>query len=373
MGTVSLNAIGNFAYTPGAGFWGVDSFIYKSNNGTLDGNTATVTVMTHNALQVKKLYNQVLHRDPELSGWEYWTRRVNSGTASLGTLASGIFESPEHIDPIVTQMYHDYLFRSPDPDGLAYWRGIWQHDGEPENVIAGIVGSPEFFQSAGGTNQGWVTEMYHRLLDREPDPQGLSFWTAKLGTGTLDRFHVILGFVESDENFHNLVRRLVSAISWSYALSRRRQFVLPTTQDGDNPTSGPDRTARHHGVFPDASGSAAWRSNTNRLTPGVPRPCWRIDLEPVARRRCDESSKRCATNNPKAFVKGQPRHLGRQDNLNQRRFVMAYGFFQGGSKLSIILNSPGANPEGSGKRAKNRGFAGRRRCDGRQSGDLGSI
>jgi hypothetical protein len=205
LGNVSLNPNGNFSYTPGANFWGVDSFTYKSNNGTLDGNTATVTVMTHNALQVKKLYNQVLHRDPELSGWEYWTRRVNSGTASLGTVASGIFESPERIDPIVTQMYHDYLFRAPDSGGLAYWRGIWQNDGEPENVIAGIVGSPEFYQSAGGTNQGWVIEMYHRLLTREPDPQGLAYWTDKLDSEVLDRFHVILGFVQSDENFHNLV------------------------------------------------------------------------------------------------------------------------------------------------------------------------
>ena len=48
--------------------------------------------------------------------------------------------------------------------------------------------------------------MYHRLLTREPDPQGLSFWTAKLDTGALDRYHVILGFVQSDENFHILIR-----------------------------------------------------------------------------------------------------------------------------------------------------------------------
>ena len=119
LGTVSLSANGNFSYLR-ANFWGVDSFTYKSNNGTLDGNAATVTVMTHNALQVKKLYNQVLHRDPELAGWEYWTRKVNSGTASLGTLASSIFESSERIDPIVTQMYHTYLFRAPDQGGLAY-------------------------------------------------------------------------------------------------------------------------------------------------------------------------------------------------------------------------------------------------------------
>jgi hypothetical protein len=205
-GTVTLHADGTFAYAPAASFWGIDSFTYKANNGALDSNVVIVTLMSHSALQVKKLYDQVLNRAPELSGWEYWTRRIDGGTASLGSIASEIFESPERIDPIVTTMYHDYLFRAPDAAGLLYWRGIWQRDGEPDNVTAGIVGSEEFYQSAGGTNRAWVTEMYRRLLHREPDLAGLDYWTGKLDSEQLDRFHVILGFVQSVENFHLLVR-----------------------------------------------------------------------------------------------------------------------------------------------------------------------
>ena len=43
-GTLSLNANGSFTYTPNADFNGTDSFTYKVNDGTVDSNTATVTI-----------------------------------------------------------------------------------------------------------------------------------------------------------------------------------------------------------------------------------------------------------------------------------------------------------------------------------------
>jgi hypothetical protein len=35
---------GSFTYTPDPGFFGVDSFTYKANDGELDSNIATVTI-----------------------------------------------------------------------------------------------------------------------------------------------------------------------------------------------------------------------------------------------------------------------------------------------------------------------------------------
>ena len=43
-GTLILNTVGSFSYTPGAGFTGPDSFTYKANDGTVDSNVATVTI-----------------------------------------------------------------------------------------------------------------------------------------------------------------------------------------------------------------------------------------------------------------------------------------------------------------------------------------
>jgi CSLREA domain-containing protein len=43
-GTLALNANGSFTYTPQAGFSGIDSFTYRANDGSLNGNIATVTI-----------------------------------------------------------------------------------------------------------------------------------------------------------------------------------------------------------------------------------------------------------------------------------------------------------------------------------------
>jgi uncharacterized delta-60 repeat protein len=43
-GTLALNADGSFTYTPNGNYNGTDSFTYKANDGTADGNVATVTL-----------------------------------------------------------------------------------------------------------------------------------------------------------------------------------------------------------------------------------------------------------------------------------------------------------------------------------------
>ena len=43
-GILNLNPDGSFTYTPDANFNGIDSFTYKVNDGTVDGNTATVNI-----------------------------------------------------------------------------------------------------------------------------------------------------------------------------------------------------------------------------------------------------------------------------------------------------------------------------------------
>src|SRR5262249_48005254 len=43
-GTLTLNANGSFTYTPQANYNGPDSFTYRANPGSLDSNTATVSL-----------------------------------------------------------------------------------------------------------------------------------------------------------------------------------------------------------------------------------------------------------------------------------------------------------------------------------------
>jgi hypothetical protein len=207
-GTLVFHGDGSFTYTPNASFQGYDQFTYESEIGTTPSLPTTVTLISHEAAVVDKIYHQVLGRAAEVQGLEYWTALIQQGQP-YGIVAQGIFLSDEHLDPIIAQYYLQFLLRASDPQGLAYWAGIWRQYGGPENVVAGMISSPEFFaeaQSAHPTlspNAAWVTELYKRLLVRDPDTAGLQYWTNLLDSGALTRPQVVLGFERSPEAFSN--------------------------------------------------------------------------------------------------------------------------------------------------------------------------
>src|SRR5262249_8338695 len=67
-----------------------------------------------------------------------------------------------------------------------------------EQLEAGFIGSPEYYQHAGGTDKLWVDAMYENLLGRDPDPSGEAFWIEQLGQG-VNRALVAFGFAGSSE------------------------------------------------------------------------------------------------------------------------------------------------------------------------------
>jgi hypothetical protein len=208
-GTVQLNSDGSFTYTKGPNFQGIDSFTYQVSDGAMTSNVATVNITSYEATIVTKLYNQVLNRPPETQGLEHWVNLIQQGQP-YSVIAQGIFESDERIDPIISGYYQQFLLRPADAQGLTFWAGVWRSFGGPEPVIAGMISSNEFYASAGkahpdlSANAAWVTALYERLLNREPDAAGLQFWTGKLDSGALDRTGVVNGFENSVEHYQNV-------------------------------------------------------------------------------------------------------------------------------------------------------------------------
>ena len=73
-----------------------------------------------------------------------------------------------------------------------------QHGMTDEQLEAGFIGSPEYFQHSGGTNQSWVDAMYLNLLGRGPDQAGEAYWVTALQRGA-NRGAVAFGFAASAE------------------------------------------------------------------------------------------------------------------------------------------------------------------------------
>ncbi|HEX5444031.1 MAG TPA: DUF4214 domain-containing protein [Pirellulales bacterium] len=116
----------------------------------------------------------------------------------LGSVAVAFTQVLGYYGAVVSRAYHDYIGREPDDAGLNYWVERMQAGLSEEQLDAAFIGSPEYVRDHGGSDPAWVTGMYHDLLGRSPDAQGLQYWTARLQSGE-SHFGVALGFAASPE------------------------------------------------------------------------------------------------------------------------------------------------------------------------------
>ena len=80
---------------------------------------------------------------------------------------------------LVTDWYQTFLGRAPDP-GAATWINDLNQGMPPDQALASILGSAEFYARAGSTPQGFITLLYQDVLQRPPTPSELSFWVSQM-------------------------------------------------------------------------------------------------------------------------------------------------------------------------------------------------
>lgn len=167
---------------------------------------------------VESLYRDVLGREPDSSGLDDWTSRLDTGSISRAEVLIGFSESTEHINKTtqevqvgiwdvneavasVARLYYAALDRAPDAAGLRSWSDLISTGQTLRSVADGFTNSPEFQSKYGSLdNMQFVELLYGNVLDRVPDLDGLSNWVGALNNGTLDRVGVVIGFSESIEH-----------------------------------------------------------------------------------------------------------------------------------------------------------------------------
>lgn len=101
----------------------------------------------------------------------------------------------------ISRLYSAYFLRAPDASGYAYWSG------EFAGGRRGLQGMSDFFATsdefrnlyADLSNREFVQLVYQNVLDRQPDPAGLDFWTSRLDEQAMTRGTVMINFSESAE------------------------------------------------------------------------------------------------------------------------------------------------------------------------------
>jgi len=78
----------------------------------------------------------------------------------------------------VQRWYQRYLRRDADPYA-AGWVQALQQGQQPEQVLAGILGSDEYYRTAGGTPSRFVRQLYEDIHGRRPTEREVDYWARR--------------------------------------------------------------------------------------------------------------------------------------------------------------------------------------------------
>lgn len=80
----------------------------------------------------------------------------------------------------INQWYRQYLRREATPQELSAWQAHLQAGRAPQDILAFILGSPEYFDRMGNASSPYLTEVLRNLLGRQPTATELQQYAAQL-------------------------------------------------------------------------------------------------------------------------------------------------------------------------------------------------
>lgn len=150
------------------------------------------------------LYQVLLERDGSPAEVNALAVALKNGyspaNAVMGFVSSVEYRRWLIADP-TNGFYPRYLGRQADAAGVQFWLNAMANGVSEQQVLAGIVGSQEYFETqGGGTNAEYVNSLYSELLRRTNAPTSaeLNYYVAQLNAGQ-SRAHVAYGFIYSRE------------------------------------------------------------------------------------------------------------------------------------------------------------------------------
>jgi hypothetical protein len=167
---------------------------------------------------VRRAYQDILGRDPDPDGLRNYRGKIVDDGWSERDVREALRKSDEYAatggtavnfrtasaDRIIRRAYQDILGREPDPAGLqTYRRNILQEGWDEHDVRQALIRSPERRQKRTSASSEQASDMvrnaYRSVLGREPDPGGMSHYTAKVLVEHWTEEDVVQALRDSDE------------------------------------------------------------------------------------------------------------------------------------------------------------------------------
>ncbi|MGI9616816.1 MAG: DUF4214 domain-containing protein, partial [Acidimicrobiales bacterium] len=100
----------------------------------------------------------------------------------------------------VWRLYQAFFLRQPDQTGFDYWTGVRTGGLSLSGLAFQFASSDEFVARYGNlTDAQYVDLVYNNVLCREPDAGGRAYWTGLLQSGALSRWDMMVNFAELKE------------------------------------------------------------------------------------------------------------------------------------------------------------------------------
>lgn len=161
--------------------------------------------MSPTSMFVAAAFEQVLVREVDTVSLTSFSTALQNGAMSRQAFTETLTHSVEYFSSIVSRDYSQFFDRAPDAAGMNFWDSLMSQGLTDEQLDAQLIGTPEYFNHAGGTNKSWVDQMYFDLLGRSPDQAGEAAWVNALGAG-MPRSLAAYGFAASAEREAIIVR-----------------------------------------------------------------------------------------------------------------------------------------------------------------------
>ena len=131
------------------------------------------------------------------------------------------------------------LGRPPDPSDVSTWTTKRNQGASAAAILLSLIASPELdgrYAIQRRTDGDYVTFLYRLLLNRAPDGEGLSNYTALLANKTLDRIGLARGIVLSGEfrNAHAILFRVDDSVASKSMIRRDCDLAAYGQQDGSH-------------------------------------------------------------------------------------------------------------------------------------------
>ena len=170
-------------------------------NGQAGDNTAATFV--HN------LYRELLGREPDAAGQTFWLNvysQAGGAAAARQKVVAGFLDSPEYRQHLVSRIYVDFLHRAVEASGLQFWTGKLAGGLDEKSLLAGVIGSDEYFHNAGNSAAKFVDGLFHDLLGRTGSASDEAYWAGLVhATDSASLFQIAVEFLSTPEAEHKLL------------------------------------------------------------------------------------------------------------------------------------------------------------------------